>query len=72
MTPKELCSRVRVIPVLVVEELAHAVPMARALAGGGLSVLEVTLRSACAPVSYTHLTLPTINGECRSRWSPSH
>ena len=22
------------------------------------------------PVSYTHLTLPTINGECRSRWSP--
>ncbi len=48
MTPKELCSRVRVIPVLVVEELAHAVPMARALAGGGLSVLEVTLRSACA------------------------
>ena len=24
------------------------------------------------PVSYTHLTLPTINGECRSRWSPSH
>jgi 2-dehydro-3-deoxyphosphogluconate aldolase/(4S)-4-hydroxy-2-oxoglutarate aldolase len=48
MTPKELCSRVRVIPVLVVEELEHAVPMARALAGGGLSVLEVTLRSACA------------------------
>jgi 2-dehydro-3-deoxyphosphogluconate aldolase/(4S)-4-hydroxy-2-oxoglutarate aldolase len=48
MTPKELCSRVRVIPVLVVEELEHAVPMARALAVGGLSVLEVTLRSACA------------------------
>ena len=24
------------------------------------------------PVSYTHLTLPTINGECRSRWSPYH
>ena len=23
-------------------------------------------------VSYTHLTLPTINGECRSRWSPYH
>ena len=23
-------------------------------------------------VSYTHLTLPTINGECRSRWSPAH
>ena len=25
-----------------------------------------------APVSYTHLTLPTKEDECRSRWSPSH
>ena len=24
------------------------------------------------PVSYTHLTLPTIVRECRSRWSPGH
>ena len=24
------------------------------------------------PVSYTHLTLPTIAAECRSRWSPYH
>ena len=24
------------------------------------------------PVSYTHLTLPTIHGSCRSRWSPYH
>ena len=24
------------------------------------------------PVSYTHLTLPTIIPECRSRWSPYH
>ena len=23
-------------------------------------------------VSYTHLTLPTIAAECRSRWSPCH
>ena len=27
---------------------------------------------AAAPVSYTHLTLPTIHVECRSRWSPYH
>ena len=27
----------------------------------------------CAlPVSYTHLTLPTTIGWCRSRWSPYH
>ena len=25
-----------------------------------------------ASVSYTHLTLPTIHVECRSRWSPYH
>ena len=24
------------------------------------------------PVSYTHLTLPTIRHRCRSRWSPYH
>ena len=24
------------------------------------------------PVSYTHLTLPTNQYQCRSRWSPSH
>ena len=25
-----------------------------------------------APVSYTHLTLPTNTVTCRSRWSPYH
>ena len=28
--------------------------------------------NAFPPVSYTHLTLPTIIRECRSRWSPYH
>ena len=37
-----------VIPVIVVEELAHAEPLARALVAGGLTVLEVTLRTPCA------------------------
>lgn len=37
-----------VIPVLVIEDVAHAVPVARALVAGGLRVLEVTLRTACA------------------------
>ena len=30
------------------------------------------LNVAMTPVSYTHLTLPTIAAECRSRWSPYH
>ena len=37
-----------VIPVLIVEELEHAKPMAEALVEGGLRVLEVTLRTPCA------------------------
>ena len=28
--------------------------------------------AAMMTVSYTHLTLPTIAAECRSRWSPYH
>ena len=28
--------------------------------------------NAIKPVSYTHLTLPTKNSPCRSRWSPYH
>ncbi|MGA9025382.1 MAG: bifunctional 4-hydroxy-2-oxoglutarate aldolase/2-dehydro-3-deoxy-phosphogluconate aldolase [Steroidobacteraceae bacterium] len=37
-----------VIPVLTVEELGHAVPLARALSAGGLRVLEITLRTPVA------------------------
>ena len=37
-----------VIPVLVIEEVAHAVPIAQALVAGGLPVLEVTLRTPAA------------------------
>ena len=29
-------------------------------------------KNAYVAVSYTHLTLPTIAAECRSRWSPYH
>lgn len=34
-----------VIPVIVIDNLAHAVPLAEALVAGGLPVLEVTLRT---------------------------
>lgn len=37
-----------VIPVLTVERMADAVPLARALVRGGLPVLEVTFRTAAA------------------------
>lgn len=39
-----------VIPVITIEDVAHAAPLARALCAGGLRVLEVTLRTpACLP-----------------------
>ena len=34
-----------VIPVIVLNDVAHAVPMARALVAGGVRMLEVTLRT---------------------------
>lgn len=37
-----------VIPVIVLNEVAHAVPMARALVAGGIRMLEVTLRTPVA------------------------
>jgi 2-dehydro-3-deoxyphosphogluconate aldolase/(4S)-4-hydroxy-2-oxoglutarate aldolase len=34
-----------VVPVMVIEELEHAVPLARALVAGGVRVLEIVLRT---------------------------
>jgi 2-dehydro-3-deoxyphosphogluconate aldolase/(4S)-4-hydroxy-2-oxoglutarate aldolase len=53
MTPKQekltaLLKSGCVIPVLTIERLADAVPLARALVAGGVRVLEVTLRTLVA------------------------
>ncbi|WP_371168760.1 bifunctional 4-hydroxy-2-oxoglutarate aldolase/2-dehydro-3-deoxy-phosphogluconate aldolase [Aliiroseovarius sp. 2305UL8-7] len=55
MTPAEasiaaekICRLAPVVPVLVVNEVAHAVPLAEALVAGGLPALEVTLRTPVA------------------------
>ncbi|MEU9730160.1 bifunctional 4-hydroxy-2-oxoglutarate aldolase/2-dehydro-3-deoxy-phosphogluconate aldolase [Streptomyces sp. NPDC048002] len=37
-----------VVPVVVIEDAADAVPLARALVAGGLPAIEVTLRTPCA------------------------
>lgn len=44
----ELMRAARVIPVLVVDDVAHARPLAEALVAGGLPLLEVTLRTPAA------------------------
>ncbi len=55
MTPTEqsaralhVCRLAPVVPVLVIDDLAHARPLAEALVAGGLPALEVTLRTPCA------------------------
>lgn len=48
MTIEAIMRTAPVIPVLVIDEIAHAVPIAEALVAGGLCVLEVTLRTPVA------------------------
>lgn len=55
MTPQEasaanahVCQLAPVIPVLVIDDAAHAANLARALVAGGLPALEVTLRTPAA------------------------
>ncbi len=55
MTPQEaseraeaICRLAPVVPVLVIDDLAHARPLAEALVKGGLPALEVTLRTPVA------------------------
>lgn len=50
MNIRSILSLAPVIPVLTIEHVDHAAPLARALCAGGLRVLEVTLRTpACLP-----------------------
>ena len=45
---RNLLQRAPVIPVLTIDDVAQAVPLAEALVAGGLAVLEVTLRTPAA------------------------
>lgn len=47
-TIDSLMRKAPVIPVLVIDEVSHAVPIAEALVAGGLPVIEVTLRTGAA------------------------
>lgn len=45
LTPLDVMRDAPVIPVIVLHDVAHAVPLARALVAGGIRMLEVTLRT---------------------------
>lgn len=48
MNIRDILGLVPVIPLLSIEDAAHAVPLARALTMGGLRVLEISLRTSAA------------------------
>jgi 2-dehydro-3-deoxyphosphogluconate aldolase / (4S)-4-hydroxy-2-oxoglutarate aldolase len=48
MTSLDVMQDAAVIPVIVLNDVNHAVPMARALLAGGIRMLEVTLRTPVA------------------------
>ncbi|GHC64346.1 2-dehydro-3-deoxy-phosphogluconate aldolase [Limoniibacter endophyticus] len=45
---KSLLGQQKVVPVIKIDDLENAVPLARALASGGLPLIEVTLRTKAA------------------------
>ena len=47
----ELLEKAPVVPVVVIDDAAKAVPLAQALVDGGLPVIEVTMRTAAAPAA---------------------
>ena len=48
MTLEQMLGLAPVVPVLTIEDEAHAVPLGRALVAGGVPMLEVTLRTPAA------------------------
>lgn len=48
LTALQVMQDASVIPVIVLNDVAHAVPMAKALVAGGIRMLEITLRTPVA------------------------
>lgn len=60
--PLELLGRARLVPVVALDDEAHAVPLGRALVAGGLPIVEITFRTAAASGAIRALrsTLPEL------------
>lgn len=48
LSPATVFAASPVVPVMVIDKVEDAVPMAKALAAGGITVFEITLRTAAA------------------------
>jgi len=64
ISPAAVFAASPVVPVMVINKVEHAVPMARALLEGGINVFEVTLRTeaALAAISAISQALPDALG----------
>ena len=54
-TIKEIMTSSPIVPVMVINNVEHAVPLAKALVKGGITVLEITLRTEAALESITRI-----------------
>lgn len=52
----KICLLAPIVPVIVVDDPAHAAPLAKALIAGGLPALEVTLRTPAALEAITEMS----------------
>ncbi|HEY5716736.1 MAG TPA: keto-deoxy-phosphogluconate aldolase, partial [Psychromonas sp.] len=48
ISPKAVFAASPVVPVMVIKDVGDALPMAKALAAGGITVFEITLRTDAA------------------------
>jgi 2-dehydro-3-deoxyphosphogluconate aldolase/(4S)-4-hydroxy-2-oxoglutarate aldolase len=55
LTIEAICKLAPVIPVIVIEKAEDGVPLARALVGGGLKAIEITLRTPVALDAMRHI-----------------
>ncbi len=54
-TIKEIMNSSPIVPVMVISNVEHAVPLAKALVAGGITTLEITLRTEAALESITRI-----------------
>lgn len=48
LEPQKVLTASPIVPVMVIEDIEDALPMAKALSDGGINVFEITLRTDCA------------------------
>lgn len=63
MNLKSILGKSLLVPVVVIEDLSDAVPLAEAIVRGGLSILEITFRTECAAKAIAAIkqTLPNVD-----------